>query len=154
MSRATSDISETERFVGIGLADLLATIMLMTGVVIAMLISAPQLALLALIPFPILIFATVRFGGTIRPMFKNIQEQMGVLSTTMQESMTGINVVKAFSREPYELQKFDKENDEWFDRRYRVIRAWANNWPFFSFLVALKYLSSYSGLVGRWLLTG
>ncbi len=63
---------------------------------------------------------------------------MGVLSTTMQESMTGINVVKAFSREPYELQKFDVENDEWFDRRFRVIRSWANNWPFFSFLVALS----------------
>ena len=138
MSRATSDISETERFVGIGLADLLATIMLMTGVVIAMLLEAPRLALVALIPFPLLIGATIRFGGTIRPMFKNIQEQMGVLSTAMQESMTGINVVKAFSREPYELQKFDKENDEWFDRRYRVIRSWANNWPFFSFLVSVS----------------
>ncbi len=45
MSRATSDISETERFVGIGLADLLATIMLMSGVVVAMLIEAPRLAL-------------------------------------------------------------------------------------------------------------
>ena len=138
MSRATSDISETERFVGIGLADLLATVMLMTGVVIAMLWEAPRLALIALIPMPLLIYATIRFGAKIEPMFKKIQEQMGVLSTSMQESMTGINVVKAFSREPFELQKFDKENGEWFDRRFQVIRAWANNWPFFSFLVSLS----------------
>jgi ATP-binding cassette, subfamily B, multidrug efflux pump len=36
----------------------------------------------------------------------------------MQESLTGISVVKAFAREPYELEKFDEANDEWFDRRY------------------------------------
>lgn len=57
-----------------------------------------------MIPFPILLYATLRFGGTVRPMFKSIQEQMGVLSTIMQESLTGIRVVKAFAREPYELQ--------------------------------------------------
>ena len=138
MSRATSDISETERFTGIGLADLLATIMLLTGVIIAMLLEAPRLALIALIPMPVLIFATIRFGGTIRPMFKRIQEQMGILSTVMQESMTGIRVVKAFSREPYEMEKFGKENDAWFEQRFRVIRAWANNWPFFSFCVIIS----------------
>jgi len=71
-------------------------------------------------------------------MFKLIQEQMGVLSTTMQESLTGIRVVKAFAREPHELTKFDRDNDEWFNRRYRLIQTWANNWPFFTFLVALS----------------
>ncbi len=138
MSRATSDISETERFTGIGLADLLATILLLLGVIVAMLLAAPRLSFIALLPMPVLIYATIRFGSKIRPMFKRIQEQMGVLSTTMQESMTGIRVVKAFSREPFELQKFDKENDAWFEQRFKVIRTWANNWPFFQFLVALS----------------
>ena len=136
MSRATSDISETERFVGIGLMDLIATMLMLVGVIVAMLLESVDLALLALIPIPILVVATLRFGGTVRPMFKLIQEQMGVLSSTMQESLTGINVVKAFAREPYELEKFDEANDEWFDRRYSLIRVWANNWPFFTFLVA------------------
>lgn len=136
MSRATSDIRETERFIGIGLMDLLATLLLMVGVVIAMLLESFSLSALALLPFPFLVFATVRFGNMIRPMFKSIQEQMGILSTTMQESMTGIRLVKAFAREPYELEKFDRDNDEWFERRYTVIRTWANNWPFFSFVLA------------------
>lgn len=138
MSRATGDISETERFVGIGLADLIATIMLMIGVITVMLWESPLLALVALIPMPILVVTTLRFGGTIRPMFRRIQEQMGVLSSTMQESMTGIRVVKAFAREPYELQKFDAQNDEWFARRFNVIRSWSNNWPFFNFLITLS----------------
>ncbi|HEX6387003.1 MAG TPA: ABC transporter ATP-binding protein, partial [Anaerolineae bacterium] len=136
MSRATSDITETERFIGIGLMDLLATLLLLIGVIVAMFLESVELALLALIPVPVLVWSTLRFGGVVRPLFKSIQEQMGVLSATMQESLTGIRVVKAFAREPYELQKFDEANDEWFDRRYGLIQIWANNWPFFTFLVA------------------
>lgn len=138
MSRATSDIAETERFIGIGMMDLTATILLLIGVVVAMLLQDPALALLALIPIPILVILTIRFGGIVRPMFKGIQEQMGVLSTTMQESLTGIRVVKAFAREGFELRKFDTSNSQWFSRRYQLIRLWANNWPFFTFTLAIS----------------
>ncbi|MFW6096604.1 MAG: ABC transporter ATP-binding protein [Chloroflexota bacterium] len=138
MSRVTSDITETERFVGIGLMDLLAAILLLGGVIVAMLLEDFSLALLGLIPVPLLIATTIRFGNTVRPRFKEIQEQMGVLSSTMQESLTGIRLVKSFAREPYELEKFDYENEDWFDKRYLLIQTWANNWPFFSFLLAIS----------------
>ncbi|MCP4361519.1 MAG: ABC transporter ATP-binding protein [Chloroflexi bacterium] len=136
MSRATSDITETERFVGMGLMGLISTILLMVGVIGSMFWESPPLAFIAMGPLLILMVAAVRFGNRVRPMFKSIQEQMGVLSATMQESMTGITVVKAFAREPHELEKFDVSNDEWFNRRFKLIRTWANNWPFFTFLVA------------------
>jgi ATP-binding cassette subfamily B protein len=138
MSRVTSDITETERFVGIGMMDLLSSVLLLVGVIVAMLLEDTRLALLALVPMPVLIAATIRFGNTVRPRFKEIQEQMGTLATSMQESLTGIRVVKAFAREPYELAKFDKENEEWFRRRFGLIQIWANNWPFFTFLIALS----------------
>jgi ATP-binding cassette subfamily B protein len=138
MSRATGDIAEAERFVGIGLMDLLATLLLLVGVVAAMLLQSVPLALLALIPLPILLIVTLRFGLTVEPMFKRIQEQMGVLSTVMQESLTGIRVVKAFAREPHELDKFDRENNEWFARREGVIKKWGNNWPFMTFLITMS----------------
>lgn len=138
MSRATSDIAESERFVGIGLMDLITTLLLLIGVVVAMMLESPRLALLALIPLPILLITTLRFGITIEPMFKRIQEQMGVLSTVMQESLTGIRVVKAFARETHELDKFDRENNEWFYRREGVIKKWGNNWPFMTFLISLS----------------
>ncbi|MCI0561387.1 MAG: ABC transporter ATP-binding protein, partial [Nitrososphaera sp.] len=138
MSRATSDITEAERFAGIGLMELMATILLLLGILVAMLRESVSLSLLTLLPMPVLIYATLRFGHRVQPMFIAIQEQMSILSTVMQESLTGIRVVKAFAREPYELQKFNRENDEWFGRRYRVIRVWANNWPLFTFLVAFS----------------
>ncbi len=136
MSRATSDVGETERFVGIGLMGLFATMLMLVGVVTAMAIENWQLALLALGPIPLLVAATLRFGRIVRGMFKTVQERIGDISKTMQESLTGIRVVKAFAREPYELQKFDRDNDLWFEERYDLIRQWADNWPLFTFLVA------------------
>ncbi|MCB0229463.1 MAG: ABC transporter ATP-binding protein, partial [Anaerolineae bacterium] len=111
---------------------MVSTLLLMAGVTIAMLLVDPTLAALALIPFPILIFSTLRFGAVVRPLSRLVQDQLGLLSTTMQESLTGIRVVKAFAREPYEFFKFDKDNDHWFALRERLIKVWGNNWPLFT----------------------
>ncbi len=138
MSRATGDISEIQLFAGVGLMDLLATILLLVGVMAAMFLESVSLAVLALLPIPVLIWSAIRLDTRIRPMFKDIQDQMGVLSTVMQESLTGIRVVKAFAREPYELQKFDRENDAWFYKRQGVIQVWANYWPFMAFTIAVS----------------
>lgn len=140
MSRATSDITETERFAGVGLLDLTATIILVVGVSAAMMWEDLPLALLVMLPLVALIVTAIYFGNTIRPLFKRIQEQMGVLSSTMQESMTGIGVVKAFAREEHEVEKFEQENQLWFERRYESIRLWANYWPLFTFILSLSIL--------------
>ena len=135
MSRATSDIRETEFFVGIRFAELVSITLTITGVVIAMFLQNARLALIGLLPVPILAFATIRFGSIVRPMFKQIQQILGELSTKMQESLTGVRVVKAFAREPHELEKFDDKNEAWFDKRSSLVIVWANNWPFFTFLI-------------------
>lgn len=101
MSRATSDITETERFAGIGILDLFATVLLVIGVSVAMVLENGFLAVLAMIPLAALTVTAIYFGNTIRPMFRAIQEQMGKLASVMQESMTGIGVVKAFAREAH-----------------------------------------------------
>jgi len=136
MSRATSDITESERFIGFGLMDLMSTLLLVAGVLIAMFLESWHLTLIIMAPLLLLTYLAFVFAGRLRPMFTAIQEQMGVLSTVMQESMTGIRVVQAFVRDAFEREKFEKENDEWFTRRYAVVRMWAFQWPFFTLLVA------------------
>ncbi len=137
MSRATGDITETERFVGIGLMDLIAVVTMMIGVVVAMGLEDLRLTLLVLLPLVALVVSAIHFGNLMRPLFKRIQAQMGALSSVMQESMTGIGVVKAFAREPFEFTKFDRENDKWFDQRYASIKLWAIYWPLFSLILAV-----------------
>ena len=138
MSRATNDIRETEWFVGIRLAELASIALTLTGTIVAMLTTDVRLALIALIPIPILTMATIRFGSIVRPMFKKLQEELSDVSSTMQESVTGIRVVKAFAREPHELEKFDNANEDWYKGRVGLVYTWANNWPFFTFLVSVS----------------
>ncbi|MEX1020063.1 MAG: ABC transporter ATP-binding protein, partial [Litorilinea sp.] len=140
MSRATSDITETERFAGIGLLELVATSLLLIGVLVAMFLENTMLALIVLGPMVVLVIIAIYFGNIIRPMFKQIQEQMGILASAMQESMTGIGVVKAFAREPHELEKFEIENQKWFQKRYAAIKVWANFWPSFTFILMIAVL--------------
>lgn len=137
MSRVTSDIGETERFIGSGLMSLVATVLLLVGVVIAMFIENFRLTLWTIVPLIALVWVALRFGGIVRPLFRKIQDQMGILSSVMQESLTGIGVVKAFAREPHELEKFDRENAIWFDMRYESIKVWAHYWPLFNFVLAI-----------------
>ena len=136
MSRVTSDIGETERFIGSGLMNLAATVLLLVGVVVAMFLENWQLTLWTLPPLIGLVWIALRFGGIVRPLFRKIQDQMGLLSSVMQESLTGIGVVKAFAREPHELEKFDHENAVWFDMRYESIKVWAHYWPLFTFVLS------------------
>ena len=153
MSRATSDTAETERFIGFGLMELISVLLLTIGVIVAMFLEDVTLALLSLGPILVLLGLAVRFGRTVGPLFKSIQEQMGQLATTMQESMTGINLVKAFAREPHELEKFDVQNDEWFNRRVHVIRTWGNYWPLFTFVLSVGiFILLWVG--GPWALEG
>ena len=136
MSRATSDTSETERFIGMGLIDLTSVIILSLGVCVAMFLESSYLALLSIWPILLVLGLSIRFAGRVRPLFKAVQEQMGVLSTRMQESMTGITVVKSFAREAHEFETFDFENESWFKKRYKAIFEWGNYWPLFGFALS------------------
>lgn len=138
MSRVTSDVEQSQRFVGEGLMELVNVLILVLGVVGVMVWADLRLALIALLPLPILLGVTVRFGRVIEPKFKRIQEQMGRLGSLMQENLTGIRVVKAFAREPYEIARFDRENQEYYERRVDLSYTWANNFPVLNFLIAFS----------------
>jgi ATP-binding cassette subfamily B protein len=137
MSRATGDISETERFAGTGLVQLTSVALLTVGVVTAMFLEEPSLAAVAMIPIVALVFVALRLGRVVEPMWRTIQAQMGVLSTRMQESLTGIHVVKAFGREPHEFAMFEEENQRWYEKRSGVIVSWGNHWPLFTFILSV-----------------
>ncbi len=137
MSRATGDISDTERFAGTGMIQLTSVVLLTIGVVVAMFWQEASLALVAVIPVIVLVGVALRLGRVVEPMWRSIQVQMGVLSTRMQESLTGINVVKAFARESHEFAIFEEENERWYERRSGVIISWGNHWPLFTFVLSI-----------------
>ena len=77
---------------------------------------------------PIVVTYSVHFHNRIRKGFTECDENEGVLSTIAQENLTGVRVVKAFGREAYERDRFEKQNVYYTGLWVRLLRTMANFW--------------------------
>jgi ATP-binding cassette subfamily B protein len=138
MSRCTSDVSAVENFSGIALMEAINILVLVLGILAILFSIHPGLAAASVLPIPILAIVAVRFGMRISPMFRRIQEQHADMTTILQEDLTGIQVVRAFTREPYEIRRFRDANVELMRRRLLALGEWAFNFPMMTFIISLS----------------
>lgn len=137
MSRCTSDVSDVEGFTSVGVAEFINIVILLIAALAILFRIHPGLAAASLAPIPVVAFITVRFGRRIGPLFQRIQEQHAAMTAILQEDLTGIQVVQAFVREPYEIQRFREANEELMRRRLATIREWSFNFPMMTFVISL-----------------
>ena len=110
IERVTSDVDALRRFfseqaIGVGRIILLFTINF-----IALLRLNARLALLSVVVIPLMLLVSLWFFKRVTKAFEAYQAQEAILSTTLQENLTGVRVVKAFARQDYEKGKFEKDN--------------------------------------------
>jgi ATP-binding cassette subfamily B protein len=114
IQRSSSDVDAVRRFysdqaIGIG------RIFLLFGINFAMIYNLhPKLAWVSVIVVPAIVGVSFFFFRKVSKAYEKYQEQDATLSTTLQENLTGVRVVKAFARQEYEINKFDKDNSEKF----------------------------------------
>ena len=135
LARCTEDVGNVQRFAGFALVDLINVILLFAGILAIMLATDARLTLIALTPFPILIAYTVRFGIRITPYFTRIDQALARISTILQETLSGMQVVKAFAREPGRRDQFAVGNRELYDSRVATIHYWGAAFPTMSLMV-------------------
>ncbi len=143
IQRSTSDVDALRRFyseqaIGVGRIVLLFTINF-----IALLDLHWQLGLFSIIVVPFLIIASILFFRRISIAYEKFQEQEATLSTTLQENLTGVRVVKAFARQDYERDKFERDNWEKFLRGKNLMRMHALFWPVTDVLCAAQMLAGF-----------
>ncbi len=136
MSRMAEDVNSVQRFVGGAVLDGVNILILLAGVIVILLRLDWRLGLIALIPMPLLGAYVFYFGNRMRPMWRAIQQQFAQVTTVLQENLAGVQVVRAFAREPYEIAKFDAANREYMDTRLRTLRFWGTNFPLMIFLIS------------------
>jgi ATP-binding cassette subfamily B protein len=129
MTRCTGDVNAIHRFASVGLLEVIHIVVMTIGVVTILFTQNVRLALLALAPIPFLLVLAIRFGRLARKMFNEIMQAVGKLSTILQENLTGIQVVKGFAREPFEIDKYTAQSEEVFKKRVHVIRYFSINFP-------------------------
>lgn len=151
MSRLTGDVAALERLIT-NISDRLLTDILNIVVTVGILFLLNwKLALVALVPIPILVLTIYRFGKAIRPVYKTVRDKMGGIHTKLQDNISGIRVIKAFNTEGREAKEFSLENDDFFNEQMREVRLSAKTFPFIRFIDSLGVVA-VTGLGGYMLL--
>ena len=135
MSRCTEDVSALSRFAGEGAVDLLNICLLLAGVLVLLVRTSPALTLLSLLPLLLLTAVAMALAFKVEGLFLRVDQALGGLSSAVQEYATGVQVVRAFAREPEEAQRFAIANRELYDARVRIVRMWGLFLPTMNLLV-------------------
>ena len=113
IQRCTSDIDTTKNFLSEQLTSIFRITLLLVLSILFMCAMHPTLTLIALIPTPVIILYSFYFHKKIHDGFQACDESEGKLSAMAQENLTGVRVVRAFGRERAEIEKFQKQNNEY-----------------------------------------
>jgi ATP-binding cassette subfamily B multidrug efflux pump len=137
MSRMTGDIEGIRNLIAGGLVTLFDNLLNFVGALVFLTFLSWELMLSLLIFAPILAVTAWQFRKRIHPAFVNIREQNAVLNTRTQENLAGMRVVKAFAREPYEFQEFEKDNRKLLDFNLKATWIWSDFVPLMELLSGL-----------------
>jgi len=122
MSRVINDISAVRVMLGPGVVNFVNAPLYYVYALALMLSMDVRMTLAALAPFPLLIYAAAKFRGRIMKSSLEVQQQMSGLSSHVQENLSGMHVVKAYSQENYQTQQFVALNEEFRSKSLEMAR--------------------------------
>ena len=137
LSRAVQDVDRVRFLTGRAVLRLIDSGVLLIGTTIVLISMNPILAILSLATMPFLINRAYEFGRRNRPLSVAIQQQVGVLTTQVEQALRGARVVKAFAQEDHQSELFDVQNDKWFDLSAAAARLRSINTPLLDFIANL-----------------
>ncbi len=143
IERVTSDVDSLRRFFSeqaIGVGRILLVFIINFA---ALLNLNPKLAWLSVVTIPVILGVSLWFFKLVTKRYEQYQEQEAILSTTLQENLTGVRVVKAFARQDYEMTKFEKDNFEKFKRGKHLLKMHSAFWPLSDVVLGFQMLFGF-----------
>jgi ABC-type multidrug transport system fused ATPase/permease subunit len=137
MSRVTNDVNALEQFVTHGVALTAVDLLRLLGASVVLLVLNWRLALVILIPLPVMGGGLWIFNHRARPIYRRVRDRLGDINASLQDKLTGIRVVQAFDREEEESRHFREVSRDYFRERVEAIRTWSVFFPALHFVSAL-----------------
>ena len=147
MSRITQDVGRLRDFIAEGLQDIIGDSMTLIYMCIIMFVINWQLALWVLLPIPFIILFSFYFGHKMHKVFHVLWQRYAGISTILASTIPGIRVVKAFTREKYEVERFEKQTHQVFEGEMNAAKLWTLYQPIMAFM-------TYIGTVLIWFVGG
>ncbi len=140
LARATNDMNAVRMMLGPGIMYWFETSLTLVLAVGVMLWVDWPLTLVALAPAPLISIAVLYFGRRIHERFQSIQEQFSSISSRVQESFSGVRVVRAYVEERQELKRFEELNRDYIDENLRLAKISGLFNPLLQALVGISFL--------------
>lgn len=137
MSRMVNDTDRFETLVSHAVPDTLVNVLTLAGVGAAMAAMNWRLALLTLVPIPLVLAAVRTYTRRVMPAFRTRQRELAELNATLQDNLSGIREIKAFGREPREADRIGRRIDDYRRSLLRALRLMATFTPFVEFASSL-----------------
>jgi len=140
MSRQTGDMMAIRHFVAFVAYNIYESVLLFVIALIMIFTTDWRIGLGMMAVLPITAFTTYRQSKEIKPKFAFVRDKFSSLNAFVQENISGNRVVKAFAKEDYEIEKFNKENDGYRDAEVSAANVWVKFVPIFEILSSLLTL--------------
>jgi ATP-binding cassette subfamily B protein len=137
MSQLVNDTDLLENLIAHAIPDLAANILMLIGVIVILFNINPQLALLSLIPVPLIILTMKGFDKFVRPAFRTRQSKLGELNAALNDNLSGVREIKAFNREEAESLRVNSHIDQYKDSMLHALRLMATFHPLIDFSSSL-----------------
>ncbi len=139
MSRVTNDVNAMEMFITHGVPMTVVDFLRLISSSVVLLVMDWKLALVVLIPLPLMAVGLRVFNQRARPIYRRVRDRLGDINARLQDNLAGIRVIQAFEQEENELRSFRDVSTAYYLERVKAIRTWSTFFP------ALHFLTSVGG---------
>jgi ABC-type multidrug transport system fused ATPase/permease subunit len=137
MSRVTNDVGQLQQLVTGGMVDIVADFVTFVGVLVFLFVTDWKLTLFLVPTFPMMYYTTRYFASAMRTAYRKVQENIATVNDHLQQTISSVHVVKSFSNEDYESERFAGFNRMNMNANMDAVKAWATFRPMISLLTSL-----------------
>jgi ATP-binding cassette subfamily B protein len=153
MSILSNDVNRLERFLNDGLNSVFRLSVMVLGIGGVLLYYNWQLALIALLPVPLIAGFTYLFIRIIQPKYARVRSSVGKVNSRLENNLGGIQVIKSANTEPYESDRVDDVSMEYFDANWDAIETRIKFFPSLRLLAGIGFVVTFI-VGGLWVFTG
>lgn len=138
ITRTISDLETIADVFSEGLIEIVGSLLQILALLVFMFFTDWSLSLMVLAPVPLLVIGTIYFQKAIKTAFQSVRQEVSHLNTFLQEHITGIRIIQAFSREEQEMKKFEAINLRYRDSNISSNFYYSIFFPFVEIIMALS----------------
>ncbi|MEF8872383.1 MAG: ABC transporter ATP-binding protein [Haloarculaceae archaeon] len=153
MSVLSNDVNRLEKFLNDGMNSVSRLVIMVLGIAVILFALNWQLALVALLPVPIIALFTKKFIEIIQPKYAEVRSSVGSLNSRLENNLGGIQVIKTSNTESYESERVEDVSEDYYDANWDAIRTRITFFPGLRLVAGLGFVITFI-VGGFWVFDG